>query len=108
MKKEEILEKSRQSQDDEGVEYATDKGRKIGFTLVSLLVSVFILLSAFFARTDQTSTIYALCSLYWTYCYAESYAKYQFTKTRISLVISIIGGIAAISISIAFIVVIFR
>ncbi len=50
MDKNTILEKSRNSRSDEGIEYAESKGRKIGFVIFSLIFLFIILFNLFFFR----------------------------------------------------------
>lgn len=102
MKKEDILAKSRQSNEDEGMEYAESQGRKIGFAAFSILFSILAILSLFFW---QIGTLYAISSLFWIYFCAEGYVKFRFTKKTRYLVIIICGGIAAVYAVIAFILI---
>lgn len=93
MKKEDILEKSRQSHQDEGVEYAENQGRKIGFIVFALLFAFLVIFNLFFG---ETSTFHAISSLFWAFTAAESYGKYRFLKGKVYLVITIAGSIASI------------
>lgn len=105
MKKEDILEKSRQSRKDEGVEYAENQGRKIGFIALTLLFAVLAILSLLFW---QIGTLHAVSSLFWTYFSVEAYGKYRFTKKKAYLILSVFGSIAAIVAVINFILAILR
>ena len=93
MTKEEILEKNRQSQEDEGIEYAENQGRKIGFIAFSLL---FVFLSLFNLFFGESSTYHAISSLFWAFIAAEGYGKYHFLKRKVYLVTVIAGSIASI------------
>lgn len=103
--KEDILERSRQSHKDEGMEYAENQGHKTGFIVFTLLFAVLAILSLFFW---QIGTLYAISSLFWTHFAAEAYYKYRFTKKKKYLITAVFGSIAAI-ISVAnFILVVLR
>lgn len=93
MNKEEILEKSRQSHKDEGIEYAENQGRKIGFIVFSLLFAFLIIFNLFFG---ESSTFHALSSLFWAFIAAEGYGKYNFSKRKVYLVTVIAGSIASV------------
>lgn len=105
MKKEEILAKSRQSNKDEGMEYAENQGRRIGFVAFSILFAILAVLSLFFW---QIGTLHAISSLFWTCVCAEGYVKFRFTKKKRYLVMIICGSIAAIYAIINFILVLLR
>jgi hypothetical protein len=93
MNKEEILEKSRQSQKDEGIEYAENQGRKIGFMAFSILFAFLIIFNLFFG---ESCTFHAISSLFWAFIAAESYGKYRFLKQKLYLVTVIAGSMASI------------
>lgn len=92
MNKEEILEKSRHSQKDEGIEYAENQGRKIGFIAFSLLFAFITIFNLFFG---ENSTSYAISSLFWAFIAAEGYGKYRFLKRKVYLVTVIAGSITS-------------
>ncbi len=93
MNKEKILEKSRQSQKDEGIEYAENQGRKIGFITFSLLFVFIAIFNLFFG---ESSTFHAVSSLFWAFIAAEGYGKYHFLKSKVYLVTVIAGSIASV------------
>lgn len=93
MNKEEILAKSRQSFKDEGLEYAENEGRKIGFIAFTLLFVFLIIVSLFFG---ETSTSYAVSSLFWAFIAAEGYTKYRFLSKKVYLITLIAGSIASV------------
>lgn len=93
MNKEEILEKSRESHIDEGMEYAENQGRKIGFITLTLLYSFLIIFNLFFG---ESSTYHAVSSLFWAVIAAGGYGKYSFLKRKVYLVIVIAGSIASV------------
>ncbi len=92
MNKEEILEKSRQIHQDEGMEHAENKGRKIGFIAFSILFAFLAIFSLFYG---ESVTFYAISSLFWASIAGESYGKYSFTKTKIYLISAIAQSIAS-------------
>jgi hypothetical protein len=91
MDKDEILKKSREQKEDEGLIFAENKGRyfgAIGF------VSVFITLLFFNFFTGQDN--YALFAMFWAYGAAEAYGKYRVTKKKVYLVSTIFGAVASL------------
>ncbi len=92
MDKEEILNKSRQSKKDEGLEYIENKGRKIGH-IAFCCVFIFIVLFNIF-RGQQSFAIYAL---FWAFFAADALPKYQFTHKKSYLVVIVAGAIASIA-----------
>jgi hypothetical protein len=101
MKKEEILEMSRKSNSDEGMEYAENQGRKIGFFVFAIL---FVIIALFSLFTQQTGTLNAASSLFWAFMAAESYPKYRFTRKKAYLVSTIAGCVASLSFIASFII----
>ncbi|HCL00809.1 MAG TPA: hypothetical protein DHW61_00035 [Lachnoclostridium phytofermentans] len=93
MKKADILEKSRQSYKDEGLEFAENQGRKIGFVAFVLL---FVFLAIFNLFFGETGTFHAISSLFWVFMAAEAYGKYRFVRSKAYLVTAIAGSIASI------------
>lgn len=93
MNKEEILEKSRQSKKDEGIEYAENQGRKIGFIAFSFL---FVFLTIFNLFFGESSTFYAISSLLWAFIAAVGYGKYHFAKQKLYLITVIAASIASV------------
>lgn len=63
MDKNTVLEKSRNSRSDEGIEYAESKGRKIGFVIFSLIFLFIILFNLFFSGGNN-SVFYAASSMF--------------------------------------------
>lgn len=92
MNKKEILERSRQLHQDEGMEYAESQGRKIGFVAFCIL---FLFLAIFNLFYGESVTFHAISSLFWAFIAGESYGKYRFTKTKLYLVSVIAGSIAS-------------
>jgi len=76
-RKEEILAKSRQSNNDEGIEYAVNKGARLGGYYTELIGFPLILLCVI---TGQVLTVYALLTLYGAHCFGDFLAKYRYFK----------------------------
>lgn len=91
MKKEDILERSRNEKKDEGVEYTMSKGRKIG---VAGMASMFIILFLFNFFTGQDN--YMVEALFWSYIGFESFGRYSVTKQKVLLFTAIVGVIVGI------------
>ena len=93
MNKEEILEKSRKSNYDEGMEHAENQGRKIGYIVFMLLFACLVIFSLVFW---QIGTLYAVASLFWVFMGVEAYAKYRFSKKKVYLVTAVAGSLASV------------
>lgn len=91
MNKEEILKKSREANTDEGVEYAANTGRRLGFKAMCV---IYIALTVFNLFTDQSND--ALFATFWMYIGFEAYGKYCFNHRRSSLVCSVCGIVAGV------------
>ncbi|WP_068614657.1 DUF6442 family protein [Paenibacillus tuaregi] len=94
MKKEEILEKSRNEKRDEGKEYVFDKGRKSGF--FGMLV-IFCILAVFNLYTNRQETNSALIAVMFGYLGCEGLGMYSVTKKKMHLLNFIAGSIIGIS-----------
>lgn len=103
IKKEVILEKSRQSHQDEGMQYAESQGHRAGYIALSILYIVLSVLSLFFW---QIETLHALSALFFVFFCAEWYAKHHFTKKIKHLIAAICANIAAVFFTINFIMII--
>ncbi len=95
MDKNTVLEKSRNSRSDEGIEYAESKGRKIGFVIFSLIFLFIILFNLFFSGGNN-SVFYAASSMFWIFISTDAFEKFKFTRKKSHLVITIAGGVATI------------
>lgn len=91
MNKDEILEKSREEKNDEGLIAAENKGRKIGM-IAFTIVFAFTLVFNFFNGND----IYACIAMFWAFFATETYPKYKFTKNKVYLFTTILGATACI------------
>jgi len=90
IRKEEILEKVRQSQQDEGIEHAITQGTKLGNYYTEIIGILLILLCLF---TGQMLTIYALLTLYGAHCFGEFLDKYRYLKQKRYMMAAIVFGI---------------
>lgn len=94
MDKEEILQKSREEKNDEGKEFALNKGRKSG---VIGMVVVFVILAVFSLYNNRQETNYALIAMFFGYLGSESYGLYSLSNKKIDLLKTIIGCIVSVS-----------
>lgn len=99
MNREEILEKSRIEKRDEGMESASNAGRKVGMIAFCVLFIVIVMLNFFNGKQN-----YAVFALFWAYMAGEAYPKYQFTKQKSYLITTICGGIASLASFASFII----
>lgn len=102
-KKEEILKKSRNSKQDEGIEFVENKGRRIGFSAFCITFIFIVLFNSFIG--EQSYEVY---SLFWGFIAAEAIPKYKFTNKKIYLFIAVCGSIATIVSLINFVLVSLR
>ena len=92
-KKEEILEKSRNSKKDEGMEHADYRGSRIG-VIVYAIVAFFLVI---FSIPDNINVVNAIASLSFAWVVGGTFSYYRFTKRKsylICVVASAIGTIA--------------
>lgn len=94
MKREDILNQSRTSGQDEGMEQAENQGRKIGYTVFCCVFAVIVLFNFIFGR-QQDTLFYAVSAMFWAFLAAEAFPKYKFTGKRTFLVTTIAGGLAS-------------
>jgi len=78
-RKEEILEKSRQLQHDEGMEYAVEKGTMLGHRYTGSIGVLLILLSL---MAGEMLTIYALLTLFSVHHFGEFFSHYRHFKQK--------------------------
>lgn len=91
MNKDEILEKSRAANEDEGVVYVENKGRRYG---VSGFCIVFIIIMFFNIFTHQNN--FVPYSMFFAYMAAEAYGKYKVNKSKSLMMTTILGSISSI------------
>lgn len=77
MNKDEILERSRKEKKDEGLEYAMNKGRRIGTAGMSAMFIIIVI----FNLTKGINN-YAVFAIFWTYIGLENLGKYTVTRER--------------------------
>lgn len=98
LNRQEILEKSRKENNDEGMVYAQNRGRMfgyIGFGIVFLFIIIFNL----FNGRDS----YAPMAMFWAFICFESYPKFIFTKRKSYLALTILSAVTTLSFLICFI-----
>ncbi len=90
MNKEEILERSRQEQNDEGMIDAQNKGNKLGIIIFTALFCFFAVFNFVF---DQNNDL--LMIMFGSFIVAEAFEKYRFTGKK-KFLPWMIGGIFVI------------
>ena len=98
MNKEEVLVKSRQEKNDEGIKYLETKGRGVGI-IGFFAIIIFIVIYNFI--NGQNS--YSVFSIFWSYIALEGYGKYKILKERKYLTTAIAGIVASIGFLISYI-----
>ena len=88
--KEEILAASRQSNRDEGIEYAINKGLTLGNYYTEVVSGLLIFLCVL---TGQILTMYALFTLYGAHAFGDFLAKYRYFKQKRYLIGGIVFGV---------------
>jgi len=89
-----ILEKSRKVNQDEGVDYAKNQGRRIG---MHALGGMSLALAAFSFFTNQASTINALVAAIFAFSCGEMLAHYLFTKNMLHLAGAVLFALLSFS-----------
>ena len=88
--KEDILAKSRQSQQDEGIEYAVSKGAMLGNYYTGAVGAVLFFASVL---TGQLLVMHALLTLMGAHAFGEFLAKYRYFKQKRYLAGVILFGV---------------
>ncbi len=101
MKKEEVLERSRNEKKDEGKEFIFDQGRKSG--VIGMLV-IFVILAGFNLYHNHQETNFALIAMFFGYLGCESLGIYRITKKKIELLKLIMGCIVSVSFFVMYLV----
>lgn len=91
MKKDEILEKAREENKDEGIDNVNNKGLSLGYKIFILLSIILIVFNRF-----NNIESYDILSLMFGFSVAESYSRYKFLKEKSLLISSILSSIACI------------
>ena len=92
-KKAEILEKSRNSKKDEGMEHADYRGSRIG-VIVYAIVAFFLVI---FSIPDNIKVVNAIASLSFAWVVGGTFSYYRFTKKKSYLVCVVVSVIATIA-----------
>lgn len=98
MDREEILQKSRQENADEGFQHAEDTGRKIGFLAFAVVFILIVLFNLFYGKDN-----YAPFAMFWAFTAAEAYPKYKFTQNKAYLITAVCGAIASLASLLSFV-----
>jgi len=101
-KKEELLERSRKSSNDEGMENAERQGSKLGEFIAVEIIGLPLLIFCFF--TGQINTALALLSIASAFSFGQTLKSYRFTKEWPYLVCTIFEAIFAVVFLILFVV----
>ena len=96
MKKDEILERSRVSKSDEGMDFARDQGRKIGLVCFHVLLIVMLITSRFVAKVIDKTALYALLTLAAAFWASESYAMYRFSRETSYLALALLTAVLSL------------
>ena len=89
-RKEDILAKSRQSQQDEGIAYAVSKGVMLGSYYTGAVGFVLVIASIL---AGQFLVVYAMLTLYGAHAFGEFFAKYRYFKQKRYLVGVVLFGV---------------
>ena len=98
MDKEEILERSRRENVDEGMIDALNRGNRLGIIICTAVFSFFAIFNAVFDRNNDH-----LYAMYVSYIVAEAYEKYRFTGKKKLLMWSAFGILVMLLFSIHYI-----
>lgn len=99
MNKEEILRKSRNEKNDEGLIIAENKGQKLGYTAFCIIFIIIVFVNLFNGKSS-----YAPMAMFWAFLAAEAYPKYKFTKQTTYLITTIAGSIASLAFLASFLI----
>ena len=91
MDKDEILKKSREQKEDEGVTYAENKGRRYGEFGFAIVFCIIVLFNLFKGQDN-----FVPFSMFWAYCAAEAFGKFSVTKKKTYMVTTIFAAIASV------------
>lgn len=91
MNKEEILKRSREQQEDEGVIFSDNTGRRYGFIGLNIMLSAYIILVVFFGGN------FVIPMSFWcAFTGAECYGKYKVAARKSDLLGSLLLLFAAV------------
>lgn len=93
MKKEDILEKSRESGEDEGFTNAVNQGLSWGLLALAAVFAFISIFGLIFSR-DNPAPSYAASAMLWAFLSAHCIPQYRFTRKKSLLVAAIGYGVA--------------
>ena len=82
MNKQEILEKSRKSKVDEGMEHAKSRGHRVGWIVFLIIVVPIIGPITIFQMQDRFDLLHALGAIAFGLCFTETFSTYRFCKKK--------------------------
>jgi len=88
-RREEILAKSRKVSEDEGIEYAVNKGARLGNYYTEVIGALLVFLCLI---SGQALTMWALLTLYGAHVFGDFLAKYRYFKQTRYLVGAMLFG----------------
>jgi hypothetical protein len=100
-RKEDILEKSRQSRQDEGIEHAISQGARKGNYYALEIISFPLLILSLI--TWQLLAVYAFSSVILASWFGEFFAKYRILKQKRYLIAAIFFGLHGLAVVVLFV-----
>ncbi len=94
MTKEEILKRSRNERNDEGSDYAAQKGLKHGYIIFGLIAAAIIIAEAF--NDCDMRAFYAVNALIWAFFSAINFESARFKHNKTLTIASVCGLMTAI------------
>ena len=91
MNKDEILKKSREQKEDEGVIHTENKCRVFGFMGLSIMMAILAIIFVFIGGANMNVPFSMWCA----YLGAEGFGKYSTSKNKSQLIVGIITSLAA-------------
>lgn len=102
MNKEEILERSRQAGEDEGMEHTENHGRIVGYFAFSIFYLIIVIFDWVFGDGRTAEAVSSLCFILLA---SQTYIKYRFARQKTYLVIAIIGSISSLAFAASYIII---
>ncbi len=103
MDREEVLARSRQANEDEGVEFIANKGRRYG---VAGMAIMFLVLGAF--NLWQGQDCYQISAMFWCYLGLEAYGMYKGNDDKVRLSAAVMGILVGILSAIMYAITVLR
>ena len=94
-RKEEILERSRNSIKDEGMENAGLQGLNYGVIITTLVIGAPLFILSIV--TNQMTALSAICAINGSFLSVRKYIFYRFTKKKLFLIWTIVLGITGVA-----------